>query len=60
MTVIIHFETEGRASNVRVDKTTLNSSVVENCLIEAIKGFEFPKLEQEGDMDYTYTFKPAY
>lgn len=60
ITVIIEFSTKGSASEVHIDRNTLESPEVEGCLIEAIKGFEFPELAEPGQMNYTYHFKPAY
>ncbi len=60
VTVVIHFEKTGVASDVKVITTTLNDAEVESCLVEKIKGFEFPVLETPGDMQYSYVFRPAY
>src|SRR4051812_35861083 len=43
--VIMTLGTNGSATGVRVAGGTLNNSEVQNCLVETIKGFEFPKLE---------------
>jgi hypothetical protein len=60
VTVVIHFEKTGVASDVKVITSTLNNEEVESCLVEKIKGFEFPVLETPGDMHYSYVFRPAY
>jgi len=60
VTVVIHFEKSGAASDVKVITSTLKSPEVESCLVEKIKGFEFPVLEKPGDMHYSYVFRPAY
>ena len=39
---------------------TLNNKDVENCLVETVKQFEFPKLDRGGDLQYEYTFEPQY
>lgn len=58
--LIISIEPTGRASKVRVVGGTLNDESVRDCLVEAIKAFEFPQLAQAGDVQYTYQFRPAY
>jgi hypothetical protein len=50
----------GTARAVRVTGGTLNNKDVENCLVETIKDFEFPKLDRGGDIQYDYTFEPQY
>ena len=39
---------------------TLNSPEVATCLVETISRFEFPKLDQPGDVQYEFQFRPAY
>lgn len=46
--------------SARVLKSTLGSKEVEDCLVEKIAAFEFPVVEQEGEVPYTYMFRPAY
>lgn len=58
--VLIRFATDGRATGVQVLTTTLNSPEVEDCLVEKILGFDFPALDQPGEMDYQFNFRPAY
>ena len=50
----------GAKVKVRVSKSTLNSPEVEQCLVGKIQEFEFPAVEQAGDMQYEYLFRPAY
>ena len=50
----------GSATATRVIKSTLNSPEVEQCLAQKIADFEFPQVEQEGEVPYTYSFRPAY
>jgi hypothetical protein len=39
---------------------TLNNADVGNCLVEKLGEFEYPKLQNEGTMQYVYKFEPAY
>jgi len=61
--VIVTLEPTGetsKASDVKIANSTLNNQEVHDCLIEKIKGFEFPKLDHGGSMQYVYHFQPAY
>jgi hypothetical protein len=60
MKVLIGIGTTGQASDVRVVGGTLTDQEVAGCLIETIKAFEFPKLEQAGEVQYEFQFRPAY
>ena len=60
MKVLIALNTSGQASQVKVIGGTLNSPEVATCLTETISRFEFPKLEQPGDVQYEFQFRPAY
>jgi TonB family protein len=58
--VAITIETSGHASGVKVVGGTLNDASVQDCVMQTIKQFEFTTLEHPGDVQYTYTFRPAY
>ena len=58
--VIVTLEPSGKASDVKIANSTLNNQEVHDCLIEKIKGFEFPTLDHGGSMQYVYHFQPAY
>jgi len=58
--VIISLEPSGQASDVQIVNSTLNSPEVNACLIEKLKGFEYPQIEHPGSMQYVYQFQPAY
>ena len=60
MKVLIALNTAGQASQVKVIGGTLNSPEVATCLTETISRFEFPKLDQPGDVQYEFMFRPAY
>lgn len=60
VSVIIALEPSGQASDVRIASSTLDNKEVHDCLIEKIKGFEFPQIEHRGSMQYVYQFQPAY
>ena len=60
MKVLIGIGTAGQASDVRIVGGTLNDQEVAGCLIETIKAFEFPKLDQAGEVQYEFQFRPAY
>ena len=58
--ILLSLNTNGTASAVRVTGGTLNNKDVENCLIQTVKEFEFPKLDRGGDIQYDYKFEPQY
>lgn len=58
--LVITIQPSGQASQVKILGGTLGDQTVAACLVETIKGFEFPRLAQAGDVEYTYTFKPQY
>jgi len=39
---------------------TLTDRQVHDCLVQTIKDFEFPQLATSGEVQYTYSFRPAY
>jgi hypothetical protein len=39
---------------------TLNNDEVNTCLVEKLGDFEYPQVPNEGTMQYTYKFQPAY
>ena len=60
MKVLIGIGTTGEARDVRVVGGTLSDPEVAGCLIDTIKTFEFPKLDQAGEVQYEFQFRPAY
>ena len=58
--VLIALEPSGKASDVSIVNSSLNSKEVDDCLIAKIKEFEFPEIEHPGSMQYVYHFEPAY
>jgi hypothetical protein len=58
--VEITVEPGGKASNVKVTGGSLNNKEVSDCLIEKLKGFEYPDVPAAGTMQYIYRFEPAY
>ena len=50
----------GAPASTRILNSTLKSPEVEQCLAAKIADFEFPAVEQEGEVPYTYSFRPAY
>ncbi|MES1165560.1 MAG: AgmX/PglI C-terminal domain-containing protein [Verrucomicrobiota bacterium] len=58
--VLITLEPSGKAADVSIVNSNLNSKEVHDCLIAKIKEFEFPQLEHGGSMQYVYHFEPAY
>jgi hypothetical protein len=58
--LLISLEPSGRATEVRSMGGTLGDREVEECLISAIKTFEFPVLTQAGEVQYEFSFRPAY
>ena len=58
--VLITLEPTGKASDVSIVNSSLNSKEVHDCLIAKIKEFDFPEIEHPGSMQYVYHFEPAY
>ena len=58
--ILLSLNTNGAARVVKIMGGTLNNKDVENCLIQTIKEFEFPKLDRGGDIQYEYKFEPQY
>lgn len=58
--LLMTLNTEGQATSIRVTGGTLNNKDVEDCLVETVKEFEFPKMDRGGDIQYEYTFEPQY
>jgi hypothetical protein len=55
--ITIDTATHGRP---RVAGGTLGSKDVENCLLQVLRDFEYPKLDKGGDVQYEYKFEPQY
>jgi len=53
-------KTSGKASDVKVLKTTLNSPNIETCVVDQVKSWSFTELPQQGYFNWTFHFKPAY
>lgn len=58
--MLLSLNTDGTARAVKIMGGTLNNKEVENCLVETVQQFEFPKLDRGGDIQYDYTFEPQY
>jgi hypothetical protein len=58
--ILLSLTTAGTAKGVRIMGGTLKNRDVEECLIQTVKEFEFPKLDRPGDLQYEYTFEPQY
>jgi hypothetical protein len=58
--ILLSLATNGSAKNVKIMGGTLKNKDVEDCLIQTVKEFEFPKLDRPGDIQYDYTFEPQY
>jgi hypothetical protein len=58
--ILLSLNTNGTAKAVRATGGTLNNKDVENCLVQTVKEFEYPKLDRGGDVQYVYTFEPQY
>jgi hypothetical protein len=58
--VILTIAPGGKATSVKVIGGTLNNKEVSDCLIEKLKDFEYPQVQQTGSMQYVYRFEPAY
>jgi TonB family protein len=58
--VLIAIEPSGHASQVKVVGGSLADQTVQECLVQTIREFDFPQLEQAGEVQYEYRFRPAY
>jgi outer membrane biosynthesis protein TonB len=52
--------TDGSAQRVVIGKSTLKVPRVHSCIVEAIRGWEFPKLRSATWHSTTFKFSPAY
>ena len=52
--------TNGKAIDVKVDKSTLKSPTIEQCVIDQVKSWDFGPLPSRGYFSWTFNFKPAY
>ncbi len=58
--IMLSLNTDGTAKAVKVMASTLNNKDVEDCLVQTLKDFEYPKLDRPGDIQYVYKFEPQY
>jgi hypothetical protein len=58
--ILLSLETNGTPKAVKITGGTLKNKEVEDCLVQTVKEFEFPKLNRSGDLQYEYTFEPQY
>jgi len=58
--ILLSLNTNGAATAVRIMGGTLNNRDVENCIVQTVGEFEFPRLDRPGDVQYEYTFEPQY
>ena len=57
--VLLTLAPSGKA-NAKVIGGSLNNNDVNSCLVERLADFEYPQIPNEGTMQYTYKFEPAY
>lgn len=58
--ILLSLNTNGSARAVKVMGGSLKNKDVEDCLVQTVKDFDFPKLDRGGDIQYDYTFEPQY
>lgn len=58
--ILLSLNTNGTPKAVKITGGTLKNKDVEDCLVQTVKEFEFPKLDRSGDIQYDYTFEPQY
>jgi hypothetical protein len=58
--ILLSLNTNGTTRAVKITGGTLKNKDVEDCLVQTVKEFEFPKLDRAGDLQYDYTFEPQY
>ncbi len=47
---------DGKVAKASVSNTTLNNATIEGCVVDAIKGLQFPEPASHGSVDVTYPF----
>ena len=57
--VLLTVQPSGKAS-AKVIGGTLTNNEVTGCVAEKLADFEYPQIPNEGTMQYTYKFEPAY
>jgi hypothetical protein len=57
--VLLTVQPSGQAS-AKVIGGSLNNNEVNGCLVEKLADFEYPQIPNQGTMQYTYKFEPAY
>jgi hypothetical protein len=65
LVVLISLTSGSKESGARVTATkviggSLNNEEVSSCLVGKLKEFEYPDIPNQGTMEYTYKFEPAY
>jgi hypothetical protein len=61
--VVLTLEPNGstsKASKVEVIGGTMTDKEVTDCLVDKLKEFDYPEIQQAGSMQYVYRFEPAY
>jgi len=60
VTVKLRISADGRASNVEILQTTLNTPAVEQCIVEDIRTWSMPELPNPVMWTWTFEFQPAW
>ena len=60
VTLNIRITTEGRASDVQVVDSTLKSEVVERCLADEVRQWDFSAVSADAWFMYTFHFEPKF
>ena len=55
----IALDVTGHASAVRVTGGTLVDKEVQDCLVETLEQFAYPRLREPGEIKYQFDFRPA-
>ena len=50
----------GKAENVKVERSTLKSPAIEECVVTQVRSWDFGPLPSRGFFTWTFNFKPAY
>jgi hypothetical protein len=58
--VLLTVEPSGHASKAKIIGGSLTNNEVSDCLAEKLKDFDYPQIPNQGTMQYTYKFEPAY
>jgi hypothetical protein len=57
ITLVFVISPAGRASDIKVEKSNIESQQFLHCVVDVVAGISFPELPQATDWSYTYAFE---